>query len=186
MTVKAYTFNPVDSSKSAKASGAYIRVHFKNTKETAMALKGMKVNQATKYLEDVKQHKRCIPFRVFSGGVGRTAQAKEFGVTQGRWPEKSCDVMLNLLMNVKSNADRKGLDAEKLVIKHVQVNQAPKQRRRTYRAHGRINPYLSHPCHVELVVVEEGEAVKRETEEKAVASLNKRRLAAKQRMLAYK
>lgn len=33
----------------------------------------------------------------------------------------------------------KGLDADHLVIDHVQVNQAPKTRRRTYRAHGRIN-----------------------------------------------
>jgi ribosomal protein L22 len=34
---------------------------------------------------------------------------------------------------------KKGLDADHLVIDHFQVNQAPKTRRRTYRAHGRIN-----------------------------------------------
>jgi ribosomal protein L22 len=33
----------------------------------------------------------------------------------------------------------KGLDTEALVVKHIQVNQAMKQRRRTYRAHGRVN-----------------------------------------------
>lgn len=33
----------------------------------------------------------------------------------------------------------KGIDTESLVVKHIQVNQAMKQRRRTYRAHGRIN-----------------------------------------------
>jgi ribosomal protein L22 len=33
----------------------------------------------------------------------------------------------------------KGLDVEALVVKHIQVNQAMKQRRRTYRAHGRVN-----------------------------------------------
>lgn len=33
----------------------------------------------------------------------------------------------------------KGLDVEALSIAHIQVNQAQKQRRRTYRAHGRIN-----------------------------------------------
>ena len=27
-------------------------------------------------------------------------------------------------------------------------------RRRTYRAHGRINPYMSSPCHIEVVLVE--------------------------------
>lgn len=33
----------------------------------------------------------------------------------------------------------KGLDVDTLYISHIQVNQAQKQRRRTYRAHGRIN-----------------------------------------------
>ena len=33
----------------------------------------------------------------------------------------------------------KGLDVDTLTISHIQVNQAQRQRRRTYRAHGRIN-----------------------------------------------
>jgi hypothetical protein len=36
----------------------------------------------------------------------------------------------------------KGLDVDTLYISHIQVNQAQKQRRRTYRAHGRINRKL--------------------------------------------
>ena len=31
-------------------------------------------------------------------------------------------------------------------------------RRRTYRAHGRINPYMSSPCHIELTLVEKEQA----------------------------
>lgn len=37
----------------------------------------------------------------------------------------------------------KGLDVDTLVVSHIQVNQAQKQRRRTYRAHGRINRKLA-------------------------------------------
>jgi ribosomal protein L22 len=33
----------------------------------------------------------------------------------------------------------KGLDVDTLCVSHIQVNQAQRQRRRTYRAHGRIN-----------------------------------------------
>lgn len=40
------------------------------------------------------------------------------------------------------------------MVSHIQVNKAMKGRRRTYRAHGRVNPYLSSPCHVELVLKE--------------------------------
>lgn len=38
----------------------------------------------------------------------------------------------------------KGLDTDNLIISHIQVNQAQKQRRRTYRAHGRINREYIH------------------------------------------
>ena len=34
--------------------------------------------------------------------------------------------------------------------------------RRTYRAHGRINAYMSSPCHVELILSEKGQAVQAE------------------------
>ncbi|KAG5204092.1 hypothetical protein JEQ12_002068 [Ovis aries] len=54
----------------------------------------------------------------------------------------------------ESNAELKGLDVDSLVIEHIQVNQAPKMRRRTYRAHGRINPYMSSPCHIEMILTE--------------------------------
>lgn len=46
---------------------------------------------------------------------------------------------MQLLKNAESNADNKGLDVDRLVIEHIQVNRAPCLRRRTYRAHGRIN-----------------------------------------------
>ena len=56
----------------------------------------------------------------------------------------------------------KGLDVDNLAITHIQVNRAMRQRRRTYRAHGRINPYMSSPCHVELIAAEKEAAVKAE------------------------
>lgn len=65
-------------------------------------------------------------------------KGKQFGVSKARWPVKSADFLLGLLKNAQANADAKGLDTGNLVVKHIQVNQAPKQRRRTYRAHGRV------------------------------------------------
>ena len=63
---------------------------------------------------------------------------KQFGVSKARWPVKSAEHLLGLLKNAEANADAKGLDTSNLIVKHIQVNQAPKQRRRTYRAHGRV------------------------------------------------
>ena len=64
----------------------------------------------------------------------------------------------------------KGLDVDALYISHIQVNQAQKQRRRTYRAHGRINPYMSSPCHIELILSEKEEPVKKEPESQLATS----------------
>uniref|UniRef100_A0A0E0IEZ0 Ribosomal protein L22 n=1 Tax=Oryza nivara TaxID=4536 RepID=A0A0E0IEZ0_ORYNI len=172
-----YSTEPSNPTKSAKAMGRDLRVHFKvivfarfvqccsNTRETAFALRKLPLVKAKRYLEDVIAHKQAIPFRRYCGGVGRTAQAKSRQSNgQGRWPAKSARFILDLLKNAESNADVKGLDVDNLFVSHIQVNQAQKQRRRTYRAHGRINPYMSSPCHVELILSEKEEAVKKEPE----------------------
>ena len=110
------------------------------------------------------------------------------GTAQGRWPLKSAEFLLQLLKNAESNAEYKGLDPDHLVIEHIQVtferkqclnsylnyfqvNRAPKMRRRTYRAHGRINPYMSSPCHIEICLVEKEQAFskKDEPEQKKVS-----------------
>lgn len=57
---------------------------FQNTHETARAIKRMDLRRAQKYLKNVTEHKECVPFRRFNGGVGRCAQAKQFGTTQGK------------------------------------------------------------------------------------------------------
>ena len=101
-----------------------MRAHFKNTYETARAVKGMRLKKAIRYLEDVLEHKQVIPYHRFTGHVGRTAQAKHFKVTQGRWPEKSVRHVLALVKNLHSNAEAKGLDVEKCVVSHVAVNRA--------------------------------------------------------------
>ena len=122
----------------------------------------MNLKDAENYLEAVLEHKRCIPFTKFEGATGRTAQAKEFGLTKGRWPEKSVRIVLALVRNGRANAEAKRLDVDNVFVKTAQVNQAQKGRRRTYRAHGRINAYLSSNCHVELTFVERAVNVKKE------------------------
>ncbi|GAW82061.1 60S ribosomal protein L17 [Plasmodium gonderi] len=143
-----------DLGKCAKGAGMDLRVHFKNTYETARAIRRMKLLDAKKYLNDVIEKKRCVPFRRYNGGVGRTNQAKEFGHTQGRWPTKSCKFLLNVLDNVQANAEARNLEVSKLRLIHVMVNRARAGRRRTFKAHGRINPFMSSPCHIQIIAKE--------------------------------
>ena len=151
-----------DSSKSCSTKGKDLRTHYKNTYQVGKAIKGMLLKKAEQYLKEVLEHKKCIPYTKYDGSMGRTGQAIQFGLTKGRWPEKSIKIVLGLLKNAAANAEAKKLDVEKLIIKKVIVNQAVKGRRRTYRAHGRINAYLSSNCHVDIVCEELKEKVKKE------------------------
>lgn len=91
--------------KSVSARGSYLRVSFKNTREAAQAINGWDLQKAQKYLEQVLDHQRAIPFRRYNSSIGRTAQGKEFGVTKARWPVKSVKLIQGLLQNASSNAE---------------------------------------------------------------------------------
>jgi len=126
--------------------------------------------------------KQAVPFTRFTGGIGRHAQLKQRKVpgSKGAWPQKATKVILDLVVNAEANADMRGLDVEDLSVVHTQANRASPTRRRTYRAHGRINPYMSSPCHVEEILAEKEEAVKKEAEStRRVGAKEARRTAAR-------
>lgn len=64
----------IPSAKSAKSRGSYLRVSFKNTRETAQAINGWKLERAVKYLENVQELKEAVPMRRYAGSTGRSAQ----------------------------------------------------------------------------------------------------------------
>ena len=150
---KHYSYNPRNVAIISRARAVDVRTHFKNMREVCAAIKGMSLIRAKKYLHRVIRHREIVPFRRYNGGVGRKAQCKQWHMcTQGRWPRKSCTVMLALLRNAQANAETKQLDLNRLYIHHVAAQHAPKMRRRMYRAHGRITPFMTNPSHIELVL----------------------------------
>eukprot|EP00747_Dinoflagellata_sp_TGD_P119822 gnl/TRDRNA2_/TRDRNA2_173098_c0_seq3.p2 gnl/TRDRNA2_/TRDRNA2_173098_c0~~gnl/TRDRNA2_/TRDRNA2_173098_c0_seq3.p2 ORF type:complete len:183 (-),score=52.17 gnl/TRDRNA2_/TRDRNA2_173098_c0_seq3:76-624(-) len=172
-----YSRAPSNPSKSCKAAGVDLHIHYKNTYEVGQAIRGMNLQAAKKYLEAVCERKQCIPFRRHTGCIGRTPQAKAFKMSQGRWPVKSCKVVLDLLKNAESNGEFKNLDTDNLDIYHIQVNAARQGRRRTYCAHGRSNPYMSSPCHVEMIFQEKEDAVDKPEEEVKAKKFTKKQMA---------
>ena len=104
------------------------------------------------YLKDVTLRKQCVPFCCFIGGAGRCSQARQWGWMQGQWSKKSVEFLLHMLKNAESNAEFKGLNVDSLIIEHVQENKAPKRQCRTYRVCSQLNPYMSSPCHTEMIL----------------------------------
>merc|ERR1712050_280382 len=89
-----YSLDPEVASKAALARGSHLRVHFKNTREAAQAIKHMHLARAKRYLKNVMVKKEIVPFRRFMGGVGRHAQNKQFKACQGRWPKKERQILI--------------------------------------------------------------------------------------------
>ena len=181
-----YSFDLENPTKSCKSRGSNLRVHFKNTRETAQDTKGMHIRKATKCLKDVTLQKLCVPFQRYNAGVGRCGQAKQWGRTQGRWPKKSAEFLLHMLKNAESDAELKGLEVDSLVIEHIQMNKAPKTRCWTYRAHGWINPYMSSPCQIEMILTEKEQIVPKPEEEVAQKKKISQKKLKKQKLMAWK
>ena len=53
-----YSLDPENPTKSCKSRSSNLRVHFKNTRDFAQAIKGMHIWKATKYLKDVTLKKK--------------------------------------------------------------------------------------------------------------------------------
>ena len=158
-----YSVEPEVPEKTSKTRGSHLRVHFKHCREIAHMTRGMPVEKALRFCDDVMAFKTTVTFSRFTGGIGHHAQAKQHKApgNNGRWPVKAMKVYKDLLTNAVANAEVKGLDVEKLVITHAQCNRAPPGRRRTYRAHGRIGKYASQPAHIEIILTEKGDPVEK-------------------------
>ena len=174
-----YSAKTDNGAKAAKAMGTHIRVHFKHCREIANAIKGKTVPAAKSYLQNVLLYKEAIPFTKYTAGIGRHAAAKQYKTPGDKvaWPQKATKTFLDLLTNIASNSEAKGLDVSKVFLTHANCNQAPKMRRRTYRAHGRINAYMSCPAHISLVGEEKSEEIVKEKEEVKVVKRSKKQLA---------
>ncbi|KAH0517827.1 60S ribosomal protein L17 [Microtus ochrogaster] len=66
----------------------------------------------------------------------------------------------------------------------IKVNTARKMRQRIYRAHGWINPYMSSPCHIEMILTEKEQIVPNPEEEVAQKKKISQKKLKKQKLLA--
>uniref|UniRef100_A0A667I7A1 Large ribosomal subunit protein uL22 n=1 Tax=Lynx canadensis TaxID=61383 RepID=A0A667I7A1_LYNCA len=139
-----YSLDPENPTKSCKSRGSNLCVHFKNTCETAEAIKGMHIRKATKCLKEVALQKQCVSFYHYNG--------------RGQWPKKSAEFLLHKLKNAENNIELKGLDVDSLVPQcNIELN----------RAHGWINLCMSSPCHIEMIPTEKEQIVPNPEEEVA-------------------
>ena len=104
----------------------------------------------------------------------------------GRWPKKNDKFLLHILKNVESNTELKGLEVDSLVIEHIQVNKVPTMGHRTKRSHGWLNPYMSSPSHIEIILNEKEQTVPKPEEEVAQKKKISQKKMKKQKLRSQK
>ena len=147
-----YSITELDPDKTVKASGRELRVSPKHAREVCKTIKGMNLDQAKGYLQQVILKKKPVPFRRHKKKVGhRHGMEKAFA---GRYPVKAAQNILKVLEGAEANAEFKGLDAERLRIIHASAYPGMKIKGYIERAFGRSSPRFETLCHVELVLEE--------------------------------
>ncbi|MET1159402.1 MAG: 50S ribosomal protein L22 [Thermoprotei archaeon] len=153
-----YSYKVEDESKIAKAVQFDIPVSIKIMREVVAAIRGMKVSEAKKLLENVIKLRQPIPFRRYKGKQShKRGLADKYKWPIGRYPVKAAKYLLKLLEHVEANAENKGLDKDKLVIIHIAAHKGVTLKRWMPRAFGRATPKFRRTSHVEVIVAEAGE-----------------------------
>ena len=152
-----YSYKARDESRIAKAMMWDVPVHPKVMREVAAAIKGMKLQDAKRFLRNVIAKKEAVPFKRAHGKQAhRRGLADKWKWPIGRYPVKASKYMLKLLDNVENNAANKQLDVERLKIIHIAAHKGVTLKRWMPRAFGRATPKNRVHSHVEIVVEEVG------------------------------
>ena len=147
-----YSYAEELAENQVKASARDLRVSFKEMVEVVRELRGKSLEDARRMLEDVISLRGPVPFKRYKKGVGHRRQLQ--GWKAGRYPVKAAKLVMKLLKSAEANAEQKGLDTERLFIRHIAAQQGPKLRRFFPRAFGRATPKIEQLVHVEVVLEE--------------------------------
>ena len=156
MVKKNYQIELLKVKKIASAMMKNKPVSLKYSVEIISNIRGMRVDKALAYLRRILSRTEFLPLRKYMKKIGhKKGEAKGFSKV-GRYPDRCIKAFIELLENVKANADYKGLDSENLLITHMFASQG--FARRSYQPQGRISGKMrkSKSTHLEIVVREAG------------------------------
>jgi large subunit ribosomal protein L22 len=151
--MRGYTYAPTKGETIARARGAELPISPKKTYEVLNAIRGLPLDEAKTFLEDVIELKRAVPFRRYNQ---ETAHKK--GTGPGRFPKKVAKHILQILTNAEANAEYEGMDADALVIRVAASGRGRIQKANMPRAHGRATAWNEQTTNIEIVLAEKAEA----------------------------
>lgn len=141
-----------NEAKIARAMAKSLKVSPKHCVEICRAIRGMEVEKAKTYLENVIDMKQSVPFKRHNKKVGH--RKGQQGWPSGRYPVKAANEVLKVLINAEANAEYKGMDTEKLYIEHISSHRGIVIRGAIPRAFGRVTPFNTPTTHIQIVLKE--------------------------------
>ncbi|TAN37385.1 MAG: 50S ribosomal protein L22 [Candidatus Methanoperedens sp.] len=133
--------------KTSKAIGKELHISRKHAHEISSAIKGMKVNIARGFLENVVLLKQVVPYKRYVKSVPHKR-----GMCTGRYPQKAAKEFLKVLLNAQSNARYKGFDSGNLRIMLVNTKKGHTFRGSMPKAQGRATPKNHETVSVEMIL----------------------------------
>ena len=148
-----YAFQSYDKTRHVHASIREKDISHKHAREVSVAIKGLSIEKAREFLENVIARKEAVPYRRYKNEVAHRSNIRT-GFSAGRFPKKAASEFLKLIDNLESNAEYKGMDLDRLRIVSASVHKGTKLQRFQPRAMGRSSPKFDILVHVELVAQE--------------------------------
>ena len=149
----SYQVTPEEENRIVKASLREVSISPKAAVEICREIKGMSLDEARGFLEEVVSKKKPVPFKRYVRKMGHRKQLEGWKI--GRYPVKAAKYILQLLDNLENNANERGLDLSRLKIIHASTLRGRKVRKYIPRAFGRATPSFDVLTHVEIVAREE-------------------------------
>ncbi len=139
-----------DPETTSRALGIEYSVSPKHCREVCKELKGMKIEDAKKYLKSVADLKTPVPYTRFKMFLNPKPK-----VGPGRYPKKAALAILRVLESAQSNAEYKGLDADNMRVKVATANRGRIEKAFMPRAQGRSTPWNEQTTNIEIILEEE-------------------------------
>ncbi len=137
-----YKYSFKDEENTAKAVGISLPISNKQSKAICSHLRGRKIEQAKKILQQVIKKKQPIPFTKHTDGIGHRK-----GMASGSYPIKASEQILDIIKSAEANAQFKGLNTANLVLKYLIAKKAP-----TVMRYGRKGGKKAKRTHIEIML----------------------------------
>jgi len=138
-----------DPEETAKAYGKELRVSPKHCEEISSTIRGMKVDDAKRLLQEVIALKRPLKYNRYKKYLSHKS-----GTGPGRYPVKAAKEIMRIIEHALHNAEYKGLDSDNMRIQTIAIHRGRSIQNYMPRAQGRSTKWFDSTSNIELILEE--------------------------------